>query len=450
MKIRVCSIFVVLGTLFSLTYATPNFSIANGVLYDPDGVEFIPLGANAHGSNWVWPVYDGKKVSEQAESYVDVWKFTAIRLNCCFDGGPCRGYRTYSDNNNIDEIIENFTAKKCVVQLEIHNFTGGYPGGSSLSALADWHAAYAKKYIDNPYVWFNVMNEPGGSGNVSSNYFTVHKTVIEAIRATGNNNIIVCDGAAWGQDVGEWSANMVQEEKSGILKYGKDLFDLDPVHNVIFAFHTYDQWGRSGNTAKMRDYISRIKEKGLYVHIGEGGSRSGGDENARATSTGLAVMKANRLGFLAWHWQPGDNFQLLKDKRSGFLVNDPVAPTNLNWLGKPLWDYAHQIADEDISEKMRLESAVLHDRVYPARNRDVAITPLTGNRFAVYFPSNDPGGISVHTLDGSMVIEKKTMSSPEVLISLCNLSPGAYVISAISGTARKRAVVTVTRPVFHN
>lgn len=60
----------------------------------------------------------------------------------------------------------------------------------------------ANKYKGNTYVWFNLINEPTW-GQTEANYLRVHKTLRDAIRATGAENIIVIDGGvSWGRRAG--------------------------------------------------------------------------------------------------------------------------------------------------------------------------------------------------------------------------------------------------------
>lgn len=53
-----------------------------GQIIDPDGKEFIPVGVNANGPDWVW---SDPTIGQSAN--MDKWRFNTLRLNTCHPGG---------------------------------------------------------------------------------------------------------------------------------------------------------------------------------------------------------------------------------------------------------------------------------------------------------------------------------------------------------------------------
>jgi hypothetical protein len=323
------------------------------------------------------------------------WKFNCIRLCCYVKGYHRHGYKTYEINNDMDAIIEAYTKEKVVCMIEAHDWTGGgidyysnsdykkggvprshnnVPetlddpfdefGGKShyetqYDIVMDFFGYFARKYRDNPYVWFNVFNEPGVAltnyydkdGNkikeIPDYWMHMHGIFVERIRAMGNNNIVVFDGIASGQDHGEWWSESgwgkFSPRSSAILTYGEKVVGYNGAqhHNVLFSFHVYDMWGNNADV--MDQYINAVHEKKLGLIIGEAGCYT----NKQSSAKGRAqkYMWQNKpltrgVGILAWHLQPGDGMALVPEGTFS-KINDWENPTNLNWLGKPFWEATH-------------------------------------------------------------------------------------------------------------
>ena len=89
----------------------------------------------------------------------------------------------------------------------------------------------------------------------------------------------------------------------------------------------------------MVDYIQRVQAEGLALIAGE----YGGDASMSVTQNLLGMADSYNLGRLAWNWQGdvgGGGFNLTTGG-GGFLVNDPLAPTNLTPFGQLVWADTH-------------------------------------------------------------------------------------------------------------
>ena len=340
-----------LGILEANTLTNPLFKVVGTKIYDPNGREFIAKGVNVNGPGFGWP----GDTPGYADEIIERWKFNSIRLNVKeLDPAPW----TYAENGTVDEIIDTYTDKGAVVVLEPHENTGGYFTGSQLDKLEQWWRQQADQYKDNPYVWFNTSNEPGGSNSSNSEnvakWVNQNQRIINAIRNEGADNVIVVDGHYWGQDVGEWNSSPVKESKSAILGSSSQL--KDPEKKLVFSVHLYDQWiyGQS----KMADYFDRVQAAGVPLLIGEYGATKDG-KFKEAVSSMFKTAVPREIGRFAWAWWGGDDFELTTSNNGGgqhaqYDSNGNI--TNLTWFGKQVLadnrrveDLADEVAFETIS-----------------------------------------------------------------------------------------------------
>lgn len=312
-----------------------DFTVKNSKIYAPDGVEFVVKGTNINGLNWCW----AREVTQDVDLITKVWGFNTVRVNCAllYTNNPNPQYKT---NNDLDKIIQTFTSKKCVVMLEMHDHTSKYftsTSNPSLKQLIDFYVPLAQKYKDNPYLWFNVQNEPG---DVSEQWLTTHGEVLKAIRAV-SNHIVVCDGASWGQDSSSWDGSNVQDSKSAILTYGQKLLTYGggKYGNVVYSLHVYEQWNNNAYS-KMADYMTRVNGKGLALIVGEFGSHNNNYDCLPGSRAVLQLGKERNLGRISWAWDGGDANDYCTNSQGGWAIDrkDGNKPANLSTLGSLVWD----------------------------------------------------------------------------------------------------------------
>ena len=305
-----------------------EFRVEGTKIIGPDGKEFIVKGTNVNGARCWWP----RETTQDAELIADVWKFNAVRVNCVlmpevfYDG-----WEGNKGNDDIDKIVEAFTHRGVVTMLELHDWTVRYPTEEEKKLLIDKWVEWAEKYKDNPYVWFNIMNEPG---EPSEKWKTVHEEVIKAIRATGAENIIVLDGNQGGQEGG-----FMDPPTSAILTYGE--YFAKNYENIVFSLHMYNGW--TGGQDRLTEYVKQAHEKNLCLIIGEYGGGEDGTNSATAAMFNVCVP--NKVGRMVWHWDGGDIHRLTEgiDIKGGYHIDrtDGSKPTNLSWLGNQVWEDNH-------------------------------------------------------------------------------------------------------------
>lgn len=332
-----------LGVLDVRSFTNPLFEVVGSKIYDASGVEFIAKGVNINGPGFGWP---GDTVG-YADEIVDRWGFNAIRLNV--QQLEPSSY-VYEENGTIPEIVQAYTSRGAVVVIEAHENTGDYFVGEELDNLVAWWREQAKQFKDNPYVWFNVSNEPGDLSSSDptnvAKWVDQNQRVINAVRSEGANNIVVVDGHYWGQDAGEWNASAVEQSKSALLGYSNQL--SDPNQNLVFSVHLYDQWAYGDG--KMADYFDRLRADKIPFIIGEYGATKDGSFQSTVTSM-FNTAVSQEIGRFAWAWWGGDDFELTTSGNGGgqYAQYDSQGNiTNLSWFGQQVLADNRRVEDLDV------------------------------------------------------------------------------------------------------
>ena len=167
------------------TIAGGEFQVFGPDIIGPDGRAFIPVGTNMNGPNSFFDVAtQGKAAGLQQQ-----WGFNTIRLVTCLPSG-CQG-QNQTANNDLDGIVAEYTSQHLVVMIEYHQLGPGEAATAEQirDAVGFW-TDLANRFKDNPYVWFNLFNEPDATFNdadrgtsAPARWRAQHQPVIDAIRA---------------------------------------------------------------------------------------------------------------------------------------------------------------------------------------------------------------------------------------------------------------------------
>jgi len=354
------------------TLAGGQFQVSGSDIVAPDGRPFIPVGTNMNGPNSFFDV----TTKGRASGLQQQWGFNTIRLVTCQPSG-CQG-QDQTANDDLDGIVAEYTSQKMVVMIDYHQLDFGEAATpEQIKDAAGFWTGMADRFKDNPYVWFNLFNEPDASfndatrgGTAPTRWKTQHQAVIDAIRGTGAENVIVIDDTQAGQGANDWwNIDESPAEDSAILSEGANL--VDPAHRLVFSVHAYDVWGYPNDgsddcsnrysdaqrDARFRSYVDRVHELGLPLLVGElgfrptdeatsglsihgeyGGQPPCGSTTLLAAETVYRVAPQDGVGVIVWH-----GFDLTTDGPQAWdLVGTP--PTNLTPFGQLQWDYAQQLA----------------------------------------------------------------------------------------------------------
>ena len=337
------SFIILIGLLVAPVSASASggggsFRVSGSKIYRPDGTEFIIKGINVNGPGYTYK----RDTLQDVGLLVDTWQFNAVRL-CAAEKW---NWFASGWNRDLDAIIKAFTSRGIVVILSNHDYTGTYPsltaaGGWDkesnylypLSNLKTWWIDKAHRFKDNPYVWFNIMSEPGANANQTSIdlWRRVHSEVIEDIRAAGARNIIVLDEHAKGQGNGYRSGSSSND--SAVMSAGAEL--NRKYGNLVFSLHVYEAWA-DGYT-RMDRYFRDARERGLSVIIGGYSVAKGDARQKNAVSNMFNAAIPNGVGRMYREW---DDYNLpMTTSGHGWQINraDGVKPDNLTWVGDLIW-----------------------------------------------------------------------------------------------------------------
>ena len=368
---RLASILALAGLSFgALAVVSPapasaagaNFTVVNGQILDPSANPFVPVGLHLTGRHGASP-----QASVGAVNAMKAWGMNTARIVTCLDpscDGAPPGAIGYVTNSDTDAIVRDLTTRKAVAMIESYHISAGtFPTDAQQIAVGNWWADVAARYKDNPYVWFNLMNEPGenanyGVGAVDPRWLSWNSYLASRIRGAGAENPIVIDGSNNGQDIqyNTEGGQLARTDASAILTYGPEI--MKQYKNLIFSLHVYDVWGKgtdAQNDARLVDYVSRVRASGAALIVGEAGFSENGLEPRGVLSTfGVQAVYRNaaalKLGVIAFAI-PNSNFpeQLAANNKPYVLtlgtigdvnqLNSDTTPTNLSKLGTYVWNY---------------------------------------------------------------------------------------------------------------
>lgn len=339
--------------------ATGQFTTVNGKIYDPNGNLYVAHGVNVSGQNY-WTNHDP---TPDVSKVVDNWGFNMVRVI----DQPVASWSAPGAGINLDNIVNAYTSRGVVVMIEAHESTGTYFQGTQLTQVANWFAAQAEKYKNNPYVWFNTGNEPGNMAKPTdpaqlatwdqwtpdgAKWLTMQRTIMSAIRGTGAQNVMVADGTNMGQDQAWDDLGNLVTKHSAILTYGPTI--ASEYSNVVFDTHIYGEWSSPNAIAqRLPKYIQAAQAANLPLIFGEYGATTDGDY-VQEQQDFLTVANQYDVGRAAWAWSDSGTWDLTTSQDpnaigttwewgGGYLINSATSPTNLTPFGQMVWADNHAV-----------------------------------------------------------------------------------------------------------
>jgi endoglucanase len=150
----------------------------------------------------------------------------------------------------LDRTVAYITDNGAHVLLDPHNYARyfGKDIGSKqvpVSAFASFWAELADHYKSNPRVIFGLMNEPHRIH--AEEWRNAAEAAIDAIRATGAQNLILVPGTNW-SGAHSWT------NKRGTISNASAFQDLiDPADNIAFEVHQYFDDNYSGTSSECQN-----------------------------------------------------------------------------------------------------------------------------------------------------------------------------------------------------
>lgn len=313
----------------------PALHVEGNRIVTSDGEPYRLLGVNKSGSEYACVQGNGIWADSTDDSdlaFMQQWRIRALRIPLneqCWLGGfdeikPEGSGQPYRDA--VTEWVDLVLARGITPIVELHWTWGAYTGPEATCevplagcqkpmpdmkyAVPFW-TSVAETFGSNPAIVFDLFNEPwpetamgltgddrgkawrcwrdGGKvcGTKTGKQKTFHYEVagmqdlLDAVRGTGAENVVMAGGLQWSNDLRGWRAHRPK----------------DPTGNLVAAFHTYN-WNRCNSVACFRQEYAPVART-VPVVAGEMGS------NDCEPDYITDVMDwADKIGvsYLGWTW----------------------------------------------------------------------------------------------------------------------------------------------------
>jgi len=196
------------------------------------------------------------------------------------DWDPCKP-------EELEKLIKLCEDNKLIAIINTHDETGDNDYSALQSAVDFW---ISMKDILNAHlktVIVNVSNEWYGSWE-SSGWANGYKQAIPLLREAGIRNMLLVDCAGWGQF------------PQSIQDYGSSVVEADPLHNMAFSIHFYDDAGDSSQ--HVQEYICNALHISNPVPLVIGEFAYEHKNKPVAWEKILSYSFEQRVGYLVWSW----------------------------------------------------------------------------------------------------------------------------------------------------
>ncbi|HEY0333325.1 MAG TPA: glycoside hydrolase family 5 protein [Stenotrophomonas sp.] len=212
----------------------------------------------------------------------------------------------------IKKAIAQAKAQGQHVILDVHNYAkyqGARIGTDAVppAVFVDLWRRLAAAFKDDDAVIFGLMNEPNAIG--ATEWASAAQAAIDAIRATGANNLILAPGTAY-TGAHSWASTGYGGVSNATALQGL----RDPANRTVIEVHQYLDKDYSGTSAdcvsasigvdKLRGVTEWLRQQGRQGFLGEfaGGP---GEVCQQAVDNLLAFIEQNSDVWLGWTWWAG-------------------------------------------------------------------------------------------------------------------------------------------------
>lgn len=271
-----------------------GFFVVNGKLYDANGIEFRIRGTNKTHYDVEWPGIP-KTGANTIRWVTPLWlspDSLAQLMQSTIDKGIVPMPGVWYTTSTWDE-ADNVICKEDVASLR--------------AAVDLWVAQAATFKPFERYILVNIASEWGPGDSLV--WRDAYIQAVADLRAAGYLGTLVIDTGGCGQNPAD------------IVRYGQDVFDSDPQHNIVFDVHVYGMWSNDGGEPWQTDLatgLDNLARTGLPILIGEfGPGRNIGPSPTLITPGAIIIACESRgFGWLAWTWDdppydvPDDSFAM--------------------------------------------------------------------------------------------------------------------------------------------
>jgi endoglucanase len=217
--------------------------------------------------------------------------------------------------DRLETLVNYATSQGAHVVLDPHNYArynNSVIGGATVpyAAFNDFWTRVADVFKDNDKVIFGLVNEPNSMP--TEQWGTAAQGAINAIRATGAENMILVPGNAW-TGAHSWLQNWYGTPNAQVMD---DI--VDPANNFAFDLHQYldnDSSGTSATVVSQTIGVERLtavtnwmRNNNRKAFLGEfavANSTIGAGIGDEAITNMLAYMNDNDDVWLGWTWWAG-------------------------------------------------------------------------------------------------------------------------------------------------
>ena len=280
---------------------TTGFCVLGRDLYDRRGARVLLRGVNKMS---VWDNDDPLGLVSFAEikrtganTVRIVWAITSNLQ----PGGPA------TSTGTLDALLKNAKANHLIPMIELHDATGDWNRLDEL--VSYWTQPAVVRIIKKhqAYLLVNIGNEVGNDTVSQAEFVAGYTDAVRRMRAAGIHTPLVIDASDWGKDLG-----MLNDSAAALLA-------ADPEGNLIFSVHLYWSMSCDADAAFIRSNLQQAADLGYPLIVGEFSQYGGfpcSDPAASICSpaaeidyrTILAACHELQLGWYAWEWGPGNDF----------------------------------------------------------------------------------------------------------------------------------------------
>lgn len=312
-----------------------GFYVADGKLFDVNGVEFIMRGVN-YPYTWYVSENTQQRFADIASTGANVVRV----VMSTGDFGSITGEDptddwTRTDGQEVTSIISWAKANKLIAMLEVHDATGY---GDTEFAGNAVHPNFALDYWTSPdvaaaikgqeaFVLLNIANESFGN-DLSQEWEEFYEAAVGELRAAGLHHTLVVDAPFWGQDWGNCMRDGSTTNPRQMSCDANRIFDADPDANTMFSVHMYDVYG---DASTVTDYFDKFLTRGLPLIVGEFAADHGAGKNVDE-ATIMRISEERKVGYIGWSWSGNSGDLSSLDMTVGFNLSNltPWGDTLIN------------------------------------------------------------------------------------------------------------------------
>jgi hypothetical protein len=283
-----------------------GFFVKAGKLYDANGIEFIPYGAN---SVHVWLNEANSKNAlrnEMPKAHINT-----VRL---VTAGESWTWNNQSETPAKKKALAQLAIDADMIpMLELHDGTclsdidkSPADGKMGLKQIIDhWLLPENISMLKEleKYLMLNIANEwgPDADADNKEDFLIGYKDAITRLRNAGVKNVLVIDAGGCGQD------------PRTLLQYADALLAYDPQHNIVASIHLYGLWRSKEKIFSgwippyvVEDDLPKLAALQTPVLVGEFGWTDAGTSINFNPEIVIQTCYANKLGWLFWAWHSND------------------------------------------------------------------------------------------------------------------------------------------------